>query len=301
MLTEALLERLAGRRVLATDLDGTLLRPDLTVGDLTRRAIADALAAGIHVVFVTGRPPRWMRAVADETGHAGVAVCANGAVLLDLVDEHVLARHPIAGDDAHFVLAGLRERFGPAVRFAAERAAVAPMGASAPFGAGSASEFAREIGLPPRVPAGDDSPAMTWQELAELPDLVKLLALLDVPPDRADSYGADEFLAEADVLAAGRLEVTHSSDHTLLEFGPRGVTKATGLAELVAGWGLTAADVVAVGDMPNDVPMLSWAGVGLAVAGSHSSAAERADAVIPGPGDDGVGQVLRAMTDLTSQ
>lgn len=295
MLPEALRERLAGRRVLATDLDGTLLRPDLTVGDLTRRAIADAAEAGVRVVFVTGRPPRWMHAVAEETGHAGVAVCANGAVLLDLADEHVLARHRIEAGDAHFVLAGLRERFGASVRFAAERAAVAPMGAPTPFGAGSAAEFAREIGLPPRVPEGDTSPAMTWQELAALPDLVKLLALLDVPPERARSYGADEFLAEAEVLAAGRLEVTHSSDHVLLEFGPRGITKATGLAELTADWGLTPADVVAVGDMPNDVPMLSWAGLGLAVAGAHPAAVGSADAVIPGPAEHGVGQVLQAI------
>ena len=78
MLSEVLRQELSGRRVLATDLDGTLLRPDLTVSDRTRRAIADAVAAGIHVIFVTGRPPRWMRAVAQETGHAGVPCPSQG-------------------------------------------------------------------------------------------------------------------------------------------------------------------------------------------------------------------------------
>ena len=71
MLSAVLRSELAGRKVLATDLDGTLLRPDLTIGGLTRAAIGDAVAAGIHVVFVTGRPPRWMRVVAAEAGHAG--------------------------------------------------------------------------------------------------------------------------------------------------------------------------------------------------------------------------------------
>ena len=291
MLSEVLRQELRGRRVLATDLDGTLLRPDLTVSDLTRRAIADALAGGIHVIFVTGRPPRWMRVVAQETGHAGIAICANGAVLLDLADERVLARTTLDPVAAAHVASGLRERFGTGVHFAVERVEVAPMAAgTSPFGGGSPTEFALESGYRGRLPLPDDSPRMPLADLLALPDAVKLLARLD--PDASDDEG---FLATAQRLAAGRLEVTHSSSQVLLEFGPAGITKATALSDLVASYGLNRYDVVAVGDMPNDVAMLDWAGIGLAVFDGHVQAKATADHLVPGPMEDGVGLVLRAM------
>jgi len=289
MLSQVLAQELRGRRLLATDLDGTLLRPDLTVSDLTRAAIADAVAAGIHVVFVTGRPPRWLRAVAHETGHAGTAICANGAVLLDLVQQRVRQRTTIDAAVAQQVAAGLRARYGAAVHFAVERVAVGPMPLTdSPFGAGSPVEFAIEEGYRGRMPFADDVPRLPLPDLLALPDVVKLLARLQ----RDDPQ---EFWPTAISLSAGRLEATHSSSDALLEFGPGGVTKATALAELVAALGLTQRDVVAVGDMPNDVAMLDWAGIGLAVVNGHDSAKSVADHHVPSPLEDGVGLTLRAM------
>lgn len=286
----------AGRRVLATDLDGTLLRPDLTIGPKTQAAIADALAAGIKLVFVTGRPPRWMRAVAREAGHAGTAICVNGAVLLDLAREQVVSRTMIDAAAAHEVAQGLRSEFGDEVKFAVERVAVAPMPSNdSEFGAGSPTEFARELGFLPRLYPPDKAPTLPLPGLLELPDVVKMLARLELPAGADPMRVTDQFAAVADGLADGRLEVTHSSDHVLLEFGPAGVTKATALAKLVASWGMSAADVVAVGDMPNDLAMLEWAGVGLAVEDAHHRAKAAANHHVPGPLDDGVGRVLAAM------
>ncbi|MDQ1721635.1 MAG: hypothetical protein QOI26_1369, partial [Pseudonocardiales bacterium] len=74
-------------KLLASDLDGTLLRSDNTVSQATRDALAAAEAAGLIVVFVTGRPPRWLHEVAEATGHRGVAVSANGALTYDLHTE----------------------------------------------------------------------------------------------------------------------------------------------------------------------------------------------------------------------
>lgn len=295
MLPEGLPQRLAGRRVLATDLDGTLLRPDLSVGELTRRAVTDAVAAGVHIVFVTGRPPRWIRPVIRETGHAGIAICVNGAVELDLVEEQVTRRTLLDTDAARDVALGLRREFGADVRFAVERVALAPMTrADAAFGQGAPEEFALESGYRPRLAPPDDSPQLPLEDLLALPDVVKMLA-------RLETAQAEEFLVAADELASGRLEVTHSSSHTLLEFGPAGVTKATALADLVGRWGLTQRDVVAAGDMPNDLAMLMWAGTGLAVADGHPQAKSVADWIIPGPLDDGVGRVLGAMIARTDQ
>jgi hypothetical protein len=285
MLSEVLRAELLGRRLLATDLDGTLLRSDLSVSPLTRRAIAEATAAGIRVVFVTGRPPRWMRAVASETGHAGTAICANGAVLLDLTGERVHSRTTIDVEAAAEVARGLRLRYGPAVHFAVERVAVGPMPP-----AGKSGEFALEQEYHGSLPVPAGAPRMPLEQLLELPDLVKLLARLE--------YDDESFWPHAQELSAGRLEVTHSTKRTLLELGPAGVTKATALAALVADFGLTQRDVVAVGDMPNDVPMLDWAGIGLAIVDGHDSAKSVAAHHVPSPEFDGVGLVLRAMAGL---
>ena len=87
-----------GVRMVATDLDGTLLRPDNTVSARTVAAFAAARAAGLPVVFVTGRPPRWLPPVVEATGHAGIGVCANGALVVDLDTHEVLETHPLPHD-----------------------------------------------------------------------------------------------------------------------------------------------------------------------------------------------------------
>lgn len=281
-LSEILRAELQGRRVLATDLDGTLLRPDLTIGDTTRQAIRLAANSDVRLVFVTGRPPRWMRAVAAETGHTGTAICANGAVVLDLTDERVLSRTTIDMNAAADIAQQLRERFGRAVHFAIERVEVGPMPPQ-----GSIGEFLLESGYRGSLPVPPQAPLRPLPDLLAADNVVKLLARLDVDDAR--------FWHDAQTLATGRLEVTHSTTRTLLEFGPCGVTKATALASLVSDLGFTQRDVVAIGDMPNDVPMLDWAGIGLAIVDGHDAAKSVAAHHVPTPTDDGVGLVLLAM------
>src|SRR5579872_7134236 len=105
--------------MLATDLDGTLLRSDNSVSPRARAAILAAAARGLLVAFVTGRPPRWLTEVARATGHTGVAVAANGAVLYDLATEQVLRAHPLAPDQLEILTTELRAAF-PSVQFAVE-------------------------------------------------------------------------------------------------------------------------------------------------------------------------------------
>ncbi len=105
-------------RLVASDLDGTLLTSDGSVDERSRRAIAAAESAGAVVVFCTARPPLRLKALAEATDHRGVAVCANGAVVYDLHTESVLeattlepgdcagARRPAAGRDARRSLGG---------------------------------------------------------------------------------------------------------------------------------------------------------------------------------------------------
>jgi hydroxymethylpyrimidine pyrophosphatase-like HAD family hydrolase len=87
-------------------------------------------------------------------------------------------------------------------------------------------------------------------------------------------------------------DITYSTNNGLIEVVPVGISKATGVAEVAGPLGFTAVDVVAFGDMPNDVPMLSWAGRGVAMGNAHPDALAAADEVTVTNADDGVARVL---------
>jgi hydroxymethylpyrimidine pyrophosphatase-like HAD family hydrolase len=113
---------------------------------------------------------------------------------------------------------------------------------------------------------------------------------------RREGMGADELLALARaVVGESVATLTHSSIDGLLEISALGVTKASTLAGLLDDRGLGAADVVAFGDMPNDIELLSWAGLGVAVANAHADVLAVADEITASNNDDGVAVVLERL------
>jgi hydroxymethylpyrimidine pyrophosphatase-like HAD family hydrolase len=85
---------------------------------------------------------------------------------------------------------------------------------------------------------------------------------------------------------------THSSGRALIEMSAHGVTKASALAALAEGHEIKPADVIAFGDMPNDLPMLRWAGTSYAVANAHAEVLAAVDHVTAANNDDGVARIL---------
>ncbi|MBA3303070.1 MAG: HAD family hydrolase, partial [Acidimicrobiia bacterium] len=233
-------------RLIASDLDGTLLRSDGSVSRRTRDALAVLEESGRVLVLVTGRPPRWMAPVVEATGHRGLALCANGAVVYDLATESVVQEDLIDPAVGAEVVAAIREAL-PDVVFAVER--------SRARGLGRESAYALTYDPVGGVLVGE------VDELLADP-VAKLLA-------RHPDLGPDEMLARVREVVGDLCEVTHSSDHGLMEISATGVSKAFALARLAEELGFGAEDVVAVGDMPNDLPMLAWAGRAVAVANAH--------------------------------
>jgi hypothetical protein len=269
-------------KLVATDLDGTLLRSDGTVSERSRRALRDAADAGLLVAFVTGRPPRWLDVLVDETGHVGVAVGANGAVLYDMATEQILALHALEPALLADLGAQLRVRF-PNVHFGVE------------YGRSFAAEaeYVHDWQINPAYDRrGAPVPPPLIGDFAQIArePAVKLLA-----KDR--EADADTFLADAVELIGERAAVTHSSRIGLLEISAPGVTKATGLAELAAGHGIGAAEVAAIGDMPNDVAMLTWAGRSYAVANAHSAVRAAADETVASNDEDAVAALIEQILD----
>jgi Cof subfamily protein (haloacid dehalogenase superfamily) len=260
-------------KLVATDLDGTLLRSDLTVSDRTLATFERLERNGIRLVFVTGRPWRWMEPVLARTGRRGTVVCANGAVVADGASGDVLRRWPIPPATLRAVTSKIRTAF-PDVAFAVE----------------SGQRMLHEANYPVRHDL-----ARTDQYLLDYADLVaepaeKLLV-------RAGGVEPAELWATCAGLFEGVATPTHSGFRGLIEVSAAGVTKATGLGWVARRCGVEPAEILAFGDMPNDIPMLTWAGRGVVVAGAHPDAAAVAHTVTTGNDADGVATYLDALLD----
>jgi Cof subfamily protein (haloacid dehalogenase superfamily) len=260
-------------RLVATDLDGTIVRSDGTISARTLAALDAVEAAGADVVFVTGRPPRWMDKVAAVTGHHGLAICGNGAVVYDLRSERIVDTHPMDVTAARKVAALIKAAV-PDVCFAVET----PTG------------FSHEPAYPPQERDVSVVHGIApVEELLEGPvPVLKLLA-------RHGSLAPDEFLTRTRAAAGEYAEFTHSSKIALVEISALGVSKATTLAWYATRHGITADEVVAFGDMPNDLPMLAWAGQPYAVANAHPQILAAVPNHTASNDDDGVAQILEKL------
>jgi Cof subfamily protein (haloacid dehalogenase superfamily) len=258
-------------RLVATDLDGTLLGTDETASPRTIEAIARILEAGILFVICTARPARWMRPLAPIVGGRGTAICANGGVIWDVGAERVSAAFPIPCEIAREVVSRLRPVL-PRAAWAVERATV----------------FAHEPAYRSRWPVPDDTVVDAVEALLSVAP-VKLML-------RAPDVTADELVTIAHEAVGELVEVTHSSTaDTLLEMSAGGVSKGSTLAALCHSLGITPDQVMAFGDMPNDLPMLRWAGRSVAVANAHSEVLAAAGETTASCDEDGVAQVLEQL------
>lgn len=255
-------------RVLACDLDGTLLRSDGTLGERTRRALAVAEAAGALVVLCTARPVRWVRPMAAQIGGRPLAVCANGGVMWDLERDRLLVELALQPEVAAVVVAALQAAF-PGGAWAVERT----------------NGFAHEPGYTPRWPVPQNTV------------IGRVDALLGEPPVklmfRHERHSSDEMLGPARQAVGQLAELTHSnSAEGLLEISAAGVNKASTLARLCASRAIGPEEVIAFGDMPNDLPMLEWAGRAVAVANAHPDVLAVADELTASNDEDGVARLL---------
>ncbi len=258
-------------KLVASDLDGTLVRSDGTIDERTRRAIAMAEAAGATVVFCTARPHRGLVTLAEDTGHRGVAICNNGAMLWDLHTESVLEVSPLSPAVARKLVA-LLEAEVPGGAWAVERA----------------GGFGHEPEYVTRWPIPEDATVGAVHSLIAEP-AVKLLL-------RHSSLNADVLLERARSACGHLAELSHSSvNDTLLEISAPGVSKATALARLCEQRGVDRRDVIAFGDMPNDLPMLAWAGHSVAVANAHPDVRAAAREVTASNDESGVARVLERL------
>ena len=263
-------------KLIATDLDGTIVPHNGVISERTLKAFSRARDLGVEIFFVTGRPPRWMPEIRDAFGF-GNAICGNGAMLYDLMNDVVLEEWLMEVDDQLECIKRLRASIDQ-VSFAVE----------------SHSYFHREKAYIPRWDVGLDNIGVhTIEEVLKSPAL-KILARCS-----AQNLTSDEMLAIAERELVGIATVTHSNaDDSLLEISALGVSKGATLAKMAARLGIDASECVSFGDNPNDFSMLAWTGRSFAMKSGHPAGAQYATSIAANCEDDGVAIEVEALLDL---
>ncbi|MFB4271789.1 HAD family hydrolase [Nonomuraea sp. GTA35] len=255
-------------RIVATDLDGTLLTTAGTVTARTRQALQAARAAGAEIVFVTARAPRGVVEIARQAGVTGTAICSNGAIVYDVATDEITASSPLDPGTARKVIEALTLALP---------------------GVGLAVETGRNVLAEAAYTRRVEHDLASYLEVESVFDggrpIVKLLAL-------SPAHTADEMYAAVAGAIGDLAEVTYSGVEGILEISAAGVTKAVTLDRLCAERGLAAADVVAFGDMPNDLAVLLYAGAGYAMANAHPMVLSAAGRRTLSNDEDGVAVVL---------
>ncbi|MFN8019007.1 MAG: HAD family hydrolase [Acidimicrobiales bacterium] len=265
-------------RAIASDLDGTLLHTDKSVSPRTRDAIHAAEDAGVLVVIATGRPPRWIPPIIEALGERGLVVCANGASVYDATAHDLVERTDLDPDVVRSIIADVRAAF------------VAPL-----FAVEQGFQFAVDEAIEQRQA---DLAAMTsWRlpgiRIGPIDDFLdqgttKLIIRMPEPAPAGIAAAVQEVVGD-------RAAVTHSTSEAFLELSAPDVHKAATVERLLVQHGIEPAEVVAFGDMPNDLELIEWAGWGVAVGNAHPRLQEAADEVTATNDDDGVAQVIERL------
>ena len=263
-------------RLVATDLDGTLVRSDNTVSAYTQQVLAELDERDVPVVFVTGRPLRWAEDVFDHVGRHGLAVISNGALVWDVAGDRPVALRGIEPEVGLEVAERIRTAV-PGSAFAIETLA----------GTSLEPQYLERHPVPPGSRRAPIAELLSGQS----GPVLKLMA-------RHEELGYQEFWDQAADAVGDLAVITWSSTSAMLEISAAGVTKATTLAVLCEDLGVEAAEVIAFGDMPNDIAMLTWAGTSYAMADAHPTVVEAATHLAPSNDDDGVARVLASVYGL---
>ncbi|MFI1312197.1 HAD family hydrolase [Streptomyces albidoflavus] len=259
-------------KLVATDLDGTLLRPDDTVSERTREALAAATAAGAAHIVVTGRSVAWTRHVLDDLGYEGIAVCGQGAQVYHAGEQRLLTSLTMDRRLAVLAIEKIEAETGP-LHLAAARDG---LHGEVLIGPG----YQVQDGPLASIPSTDrDS---LWAE--PISKVYLQHSTLD-----------DDELAAAALRIAGDLVGVVMAGPGVVELLPLGLSKATGLSLAARRLGTKGAETIAFGDMPNDIPMFGWAGHGVAMANAHRELKAVADELTTSNAEDGIAVVLERL------
>ena len=270
-------------KLVALDIDGTLVGPDFELGAEAIEAVARLQAAGVEVTLATGRMLRSTLGYAGRLGIDGPVICYQGGLTADVASGRYI-RHegllPQIASSALERLAGFNEGGGQVLAFVDDQIYSTSR---------SAWSDGYELRMEVEINIIDSLEAIVDRK----PTLILAVDTFD-DSDRQQRVGrlVDRLRVEMD----GEALITNSLPH-FCEIGSAKAGKRQALEHLAGVLGIDQGDVVAFGDGSGDAGMLGWAGVGVAMAGGHPDALAAADVVVEGPPGAGVAAYLTDLLD----
>jgi Cof subfamily protein (haloacid dehalogenase superfamily) len=259
-----------GIRMVAIDIDGTLLRSDKRMSIRVRDAIIETSRRGVKVVIATARPPRSVREIYDLLKLDTPLINYNGALTHDPIRRKTIHHQPIDRSLSRAVVK-LARKIDPKVVVSLEI-------------------------LDKWYTDHVDESLPTETSMRFNPDFIGPLdAFLHVPITKLMLLAsADRLMPIREALDQkfrGRLAAAISDSHLLQLIHPL-ANKGIALAHVADEFGIHSRNVMAIGDAPNDVGMLTWAGLGVAVGNAWERTLAAADVVVPANDEDGVAYAL---------
>ncbi|MFD6528524.1 HAD family hydrolase [Streptomyces sp. NPDC060184] len=259
-------------KLVATDLDGTLLRDDHTVSVRTREALAAATEAGAAHIVVTGRAVPWTRQILDDLGYDGLAVCGQGAQVYHAGEHKLLTSLTLDRQLAGLALSKIEAEVGPLLL------------------AASRDGLDGEVLVGPGYRAHEGPlPVVHVEDVNEMWAAPLTKVYLQHP-----ELDDDQLTAAARAVVGSLVNIVMAGPG-VVEILPLGLSKATGLSLAARRLGVKAADTIAFGDMPNDIPMFGWVRHGVAMANAHDELKAVAHEITASNVDDGIAVVLEEL------
>lgn len=258
-------------KLVAMDLDDTLLREDCTISPRTVATIREARAKGVLMTIATGRMPVSARPYAEELGLDIPVITYHGAIIQQVLSGEILFRLPIPGDLAGEIIAGLHERGIHCHVYIKNRVITQQLNQWSATYAQLARVTVEEEDLT-RVLASEGEGVDKILIMGEEPDLDNLAPVLN------GLYG-------------DRIHATKSKAF-FLELVDKQVNKAAALAALAGKYDIAPEEIMAIGDSFNDLEMIQFAGLGVAMGNARPEVQALADAVTATNQEDGVAQAI---------
>lgn len=264
-------------RLIAFDMDGTLLRSDKTISDNCLSAIREALDAGRQVAICTGRP------IAETRPYYGILkdvryyICECGAVIYDRMEQKVIRCHKLSPEAVRRILE------------------VIPLEEMMPQPMIDGVSYVNAADVPRMRHFNMSVYQKLYEQVAVKADDVCRVALENI--SNIDKFNLYHTTVEGRArtrrrLADAPVDCTYS-EISSLEVSVPGVTKGSGLLDLAAKLGIAAEETIGVGDAENDVPMIRSAGLGIAMSNGFDSARNAADVIAPDNDSDGCAWAIR--------
>lgn len=266
-------------KLVAVDMDGTLLREDKTVSDRTKQAILKATQKGVKVVLASGRPIEGLERYLDELhllSKEDYVMSFNGSVIQNAQTKEVISKNILNGKDLKALYA-LAKEIGVNIHAFTKKGCITP----------HMNEYTQLEGSINGIEVYE----VDFNEIEDTEDVIKVMFIDPQPVLEAAIEKIPEAIYET-------YTVVRSAPY-FLEFLNKQSSKGTGIKALGDYLGIKQEEIICIGDAGNDLDMIQYAGLGVAMGNAFEEVKEVADYVTYTNEEDGVAHVIEKFIGIS--